>query len=201
MLRALCYGLPASLDSLGKALHITDKKDKEGSMLMRKMCKPRKAKKNEDPNLIYYIDDQDSMDKLGDYCIRDVDAEYEIDGLIPELSEFDCKVRLMDYYMQEAGIPIDVELTNELNKIYDEYKKELTIEMQEISDGRINTIRQNKEIIKTIKSFFGFDIKSLAKEEIDGVLEMVKGNKIASRIIEIYSLGNKSSLAKLTAII
>jgi DNA polymerase bacteriophage-type len=47
---ALSHALPAALDKLTKALGLAHTKDIEGYRLMRRMSRPRKPRKGEDPN-------------------------------------------------------------------------------------------------------------------------------------------------------
>jgi DNA polymerase len=54
MAMALSAALPAELAKLAEALDLPIKKDREGYLLMRKMSRPRKPRKGEDPNGIYW---------------------------------------------------------------------------------------------------------------------------------------------------
>jgi len=69
MSRSLAIHLPADLDTLAKALDLSEQKDTEGHTLMRKMAKPRK--RNDDGTFVWW-DDQSNIDRLAVYCDQDV---------------------------------------------------------------------------------------------------------------------------------
>src|SRR5438128_1987141 len=56
MAMALANALPAALEKTAKALSLPYEKDKEGYRLMRRMARPRRPRKGEDPNEIYWVD-------------------------------------------------------------------------------------------------------------------------------------------------
>src|SRR5262249_38466236 len=53
---ALANALPAALDNAARALQLDYQKDQEGYLLMRRMARPRRPRKNEDPTGIYFVD-------------------------------------------------------------------------------------------------------------------------------------------------
>jgi hypothetical protein len=82
---ALAMGLPGKLERLGEALNLTHRKG--NAAIMRKMAKPRKPRKDEDPNGIYWHDDPKSLEKLGQYCCQDVECEREAHRRLTPLLE------------------------------------------------------------------------------------------------------------------
>ena len=56
MAMALKHGLPARLDMAAEALELLNRKDAAGQRLMHMMSKPRRARKDEDPNGTYFFD-------------------------------------------------------------------------------------------------------------------------------------------------
>ena len=75
---ALAAGLPARLDRIALALELSNRKDAAGERLMHQMSKPRRAHKDEDPDQVYWFDDQERLDRLYEYCRRDTEVEREI---------------------------------------------------------------------------------------------------------------------------
>ena len=57
MAMAAAVGLPARLSAVADALELVNRKDAAGERLMHQMSKPRKARKDEDPDGIYWFDD------------------------------------------------------------------------------------------------------------------------------------------------
>lgn len=66
--RAAAMGLPRTLEVAAKALDLSYQKDAEGHDLMMRMCKPRRPRKGEDPDGIYWFDDDERMARLAAYC-------------------------------------------------------------------------------------------------------------------------------------
>ena len=76
---ALSLSLPTTLEQVAEALELAHRKDIAGSKLMLSMCKPRKARKGEDPAQIYWPDeDEEKLARLYEYCRQDVEVEREI---------------------------------------------------------------------------------------------------------------------------
>jgi len=86
MTAALAAALPASLDALAKALNLPFQKDVEGYRLMKRMSRPRRPRKGEDPNGIYWEDGPEERKRLGVYCMNDVETERAADRRLPPLS-------------------------------------------------------------------------------------------------------------------
>ena len=53
---ALANALPPALDNAARALKLDYQKDSEGYLLMRRMSRPRRPRKGEDPNGVYWVD-------------------------------------------------------------------------------------------------------------------------------------------------
>jgi DNA polymerase len=81
--KAAAFGLPRSLDKCAKALDLDIKKDMGGRAIMLKLCKPRAARKGEDPSKVYWHESPDDYQKLYDYCVTDVEVERLVDKALP----------------------------------------------------------------------------------------------------------------------
>jgi DNA polymerase bacteriophage-type len=75
---ALALALPARLESVAKALSLTQQKDAEGHKLMMQMARPRRPRRGEDPNGIYWFGDPERIRRLHEYCRQDVNVEREL---------------------------------------------------------------------------------------------------------------------------
>ena len=72
------FAIPKSLEGAGQALGLDVQKDKEGHTLMLKMCKPTKAWMDGDKDAPKWHEDPKDLERLYQYCIQDVDTEYEL---------------------------------------------------------------------------------------------------------------------------
>jgi DNA polymerase len=71
----LAMALPASLDAMSAALKLPVRKDLGGRRNMLLMTRPRRARADEDTNVIYWHDDTKRRAALHDYCRQDVATE------------------------------------------------------------------------------------------------------------------------------
>jgi hypothetical protein len=89
---ALCNAaaLPASLAGAAEVLGL--RHQKSDPTIMRLMAKPRRARHDEDPDQIYYHDDEPRRQQVYEYCRADVEAERELIGRLPRLIDSEQRV-------------------------------------------------------------------------------------------------------------
>jgi DNA polymerase bacteriophage-type len=63
---------------------------------MLRMSKPRHPRKGEDPNGIYWCDDEDQLQRLGKYCCGDVESEREAYDQRRSLTPDEQRIWLLD---------------------------------------------------------------------------------------------------------
>ena len=61
MAAALALALPAKLELVAEVLELQHQKDRTGQRLMVMMSKPRRPRKDEDPDGCYWFDDEDRL--------------------------------------------------------------------------------------------------------------------------------------------
>ena len=82
MAMSLALGFPAKLSKLADALEFVHRKDKGGGeRLMHQMSKPRRPRKGEDPDGVYWHEEEDKKQRLGAYN-PGVEAEREASGSV-----------------------------------------------------------------------------------------------------------------------
>jgi DNA polymerase len=99
---ALVMGLPGKLERLGEALNLEHRKG--NAAIMRKSRKPRK---DEDPNVIYWHEDQKSLEKLGQYCCPDVATEREAYRRLTPLIEAEQRLWFLDQHINDRRFYTD----------------------------------------------------------------------------------------------
>ena len=113
--KAAMYGLPRSLEQACEALGVAQQKDKEGSRLMMRLCKPRRALKQDklnDPDWetrTYWYGTPEEFARLGEYCMQDVRAEESLSSRLPDLPEAEQKVWQLDLAINDRGVRVDAE--------------------------------------------------------------------------------------------
>ena len=124
MAKARAMNLPGSLEKLAEVLSVSNQKDMEGANVMRKMARPRKI--NPDGSCLWWdgsVTDArgeliEGTDEKGavlynrnmEYCASDVLAETDVDDKVPDLTEFEQSVWVIDQEMQERGVKFDIEM-------------------------------------------------------------------------------------------
>src|SRR5262249_59041660 len=107
---ALALALPAKLETVADALGLEHRKDADGRRLMLQMARPRKPRRDEDPNGIYWFDDAERLTRLYEYNKQDVATQrplhHRIGGLIPA----EQSLWALAAMVQDRGIYIEGEL-------------------------------------------------------------------------------------------
>lgn len=120
MVRAYAAALPGSLDDVGQALKLPVTKDMDGKRLMQRMARPRKTL--EDGTHIWW-DDADKIQRLTDYCDRDVETEIYADEKLPPLIPYERRLFELDYRINRRGIRLDIPTIERAKVIVDRHRK------------------------------------------------------------------------------
>lgn len=202
MAMALAMGLPGSLGEAAKALRLPVEKDAEGHKLMLKLCKPRKAKRGEDPTRVYWDHHTpEALARLLDYCKRDVEPEREIWNLLPKLSDRERAYWILDRKINDRGIAVDVDGVMHAANACDEAKEELNAELASITGGEIPTASSVAKIVSFFDRYSDIKLPDARKGTIEAALSRSEPESLSRRILEIRNEASKSSTAKLDAAI
>jgi DNA polymerase len=107
MSAALALALPPKLEAVAQALELEQQKDAAGHRLMLQMTKPRKPRKDEDPNGVYWFEDKDRLERLYEYCQRDVAVERELHARQRPLSSEEQQLWQLDAVINTRGFHVD----------------------------------------------------------------------------------------------
>lgn len=199
MLHGLYLGYPGGLDALGKALNISQDKQKlsVGKSLINYFCKPcapTKSNGGRTRNLPCHAPEKWQLFK--DYCIRDVESENTILNM---LSNFPVPSEVQSQWEQDMrinaeGVRLDRQLIE--GALYcDE------IVTDELMDEAVGiTGLENPKSVAQLKSWIeqqtGEYIKSLSKEDVSDLLAKKLPLKSVNRMLEIRQELGKSSVTK-----
>jgi DNA polymerase len=139
---SLAMGLPAKLKNVAKALNLQHQKDEAGERLMHQTCKPRKPRKDEDPNGIFWFEDDDRLARLGRYCEQDVRVERELHSRIPMLSTFEHRLWLLSNKINDRGFHVDRQFAEAGCEIACAAAPEIDAELAEVTDGAVTGVHQ-----------------------------------------------------------
>lgn len=148
--KAATYAIPRDLASACRVMfpHQPRKqKDEEGSNVMKRICKPRPARKNEAPG-IYFHEDTVSYLITFEYCKQDVTAEHHLSLELPDMPASELLVWFADQGANWRGVRIDTELCYAAVRLDLQIKAELNAELQGITksvsnpEGLVGTQRE-----------------------------------------------------------
>jgi DNA polymerase len=195
-------GLPLSLDQVSKALKLGEDKAKlsTGKALIKYFScpvKPTKVNGQRHRNLPEHDLEKWGLYKI--YCVRDVEAEREIDKRLEryQIPEFERRNYLLDQDINDRGIMVDLVLAANAYEIDQQFSKELTEKMKQLTGlENPNSVAQLKEWLSNAT---GKVVNSLAKDVIPELLE--GADDTVSEVLRLRQQGSKSSTKKYKAML
>ena len=196
-IKAAYHGFPHKLAMVSEALGLGDKsKIVEGKILIDYFCKPQKKgpRKRNFPR-----DDKPKWELFRKYCIRDVEAEREIDRKLPEgLPDFETELYRLDQKINDRGIKVDLVFAKNAIEIDQKAYKKNFKRMKEISGipnpGSVAQIR------KWLGKKLGREITSLARHTIDKLLTEIKDPEVRE-MLELRAKTGRISTKKYETIL
>lgn len=193
--RAAVMALPRSLEGAGAALGLEIQKDDEGARLMMRMAKPRKPRKNEDPDGIFWWDDEERRARLGAYCIRDTEVERELGKIVRPLSKAERQVWLMDHKTNMLGVEVDVEFARKAQAVMatveDKYRQELI----RLTNGAVSAPTEVGNLREWLAEQ-GVETDSVDKASVIRMLEDPLVPDEVKQVLTVRQEAGKSSVAK-----
>ena len=135
MAQAYAMGLPGGLEDAALALGLSVLKDTEGRALMLRMARPRRM---EGGTPIWW-DDPDKIARLYAYCQQDVRVERELGKRLLPLSEYERKVWLMDFRINQRGVAVDLPTAEAGAAMAEVIKERAGLELAEVTGGAVTS--------------------------------------------------------------
>lgn len=198
--RAARLALPRALDKVGAALGLNTVKDKEGTLVMRRLSRPIKFTDNGP----VYDDSPEKLERLGKYCAWDVKAEMAVDEATFPMPESEEQYYQLTEDINDRGVMVDVPLVKRLLWRANECIGELNEEMHQITNGKVGALTEVERLKTWVFQETGVVLETLRKEDMEGLLDEASTHNFPThvkRAIKIRSEGAKSSVAKLVAIL
>ena len=207
--KAASCGFPRSLEDACTAVGVAQRKDTEGSVLMKMLCVPRMSTLDEqkaDPNWrkhYFWNGTPEDFAREGLYCMQDVRAEEALSDALPDLSPVEQRIWLKSLLINDRGVCIDSHSVEALKVCTDVERTLLLDEFRRITkDGDkpgIDSPTKWKEMIEYLKEN-GVETDSLSEDAVSELLKSDLNPKVR-RALEIRLACSKSSTAKLTPMI
>src|SRR6516162_7008543 len=196
----LALALSARLSAVADALELVNRKDAAGERLMHQMSKPRKARKDEDPDGIYWFDDPERLRRLYAYCRQDTEVERELFYRLPTLSAPEQALWLLSCRINERGFCVDRKFAEAARRIAQAAGPEIDAQLAEITDGVVTCINQIARL-KTWLKQHGYAAKSLDREAVERQLENDDLAPQVRRVLELRLSGAQSAVKKINALL
>ncbi len=156
--RARMIAIPGSLGGAAKALGLELHKDPRGMELINLFSKPDKSGRRHLP-----ADYPAEFKAFMEYCQQDVRVEMSLAEVLPPLSSVEKEAFLLDYTINDRGLPVNMDLVKKADGFVDEYSAELLGYAKEIAGCRPS---QRVKILDYLKSR-GFDLPNLQAATVE----------------------------------
>ena len=187
--RAAAQALPRKLEQVGSALHLPVQKDIEGHNLMLKMSKPRKDGT--------YLEDEESLIRLGKYCVTDAEVEELVEDTLLPLPASEELIYQLDQKINDRGIAYDAPGVAALKREIAKSEEKLLAEVSELTGGTVTSTRQRDKTLEWLEEE-GVEMDDMRKNTVVSTLDELPEGK-ARRMLEIRQSLSLSSIKKLDA--
>ena len=196
---ALANALPGALDAAAAALGLPVRKDAEGHRLMMQMAKPRKARKGEAANAVYWHDDMERRLRLQAYCARDVEVERQLFKRLPPLSAEEQKLWVLDATINSRGFFVDLQLAQAAQKIALAEQAAIDAEITTLTGGQITSINQTARLTVYLQKY-GHTAAGLTKRSVSALLAQQPTGELR-RLLELRREGAQAAARKLASLL
>ena len=203
MLHGLYCGYTAGLDATGRALGLSEDKQKlnTGKALIRYFCvpcKPTKTNGFRTRNLPHH--DPERWQLFKEYNAQDVVTEMEIERRLSAfpVPDFVQKQWETDLLINDRGVAVDMEFVHGALAMGETVRSTLTEEAVTIS-GLFNP-NSVKQLAKWLEQETGEEVSNLRKETVSQMLGREQNSDTVQRMLEIRQELGKSSTKKYDAI-
>jgi DNA polymerase len=200
MAMALAFSLPPKLELVAAALELIFQKDKAGQRLMLQLAKPRRPRKDEDPEQRYWFEDQDRLNRLYQYAMQDVAVERELYQLLRSLSDAELEIWQFDLKVNARGFYVDRKLAEAARIVAEAAAPELNRELADITGGVVSKIGQVAKL-KVWLAEQGCTTDALDKAALATLLAQDSLSAPARRALELRRDGAQAASKKITALL
>ena len=197
MAKCRAYSLPGKLGEVAKVLGAAQQKDTRGEQLIRRLSVPQQATKTRAAG---QCTDPALHAELWAYCIQDVRAEQSVSSMVPDLSDSEQQLWLLDQDINIRGVAIDRKALADCIEIVRQATDKYTAELRALTGGTVQSVG---EIAKTI-GWLGARGVHTATLDADRVEELLSNEDWeyapqVKRVLEIRASLGAASVKKLFA--
>jgi DNA polymerase len=196
---ALAMSLPAALSNAAAVAGVEIGKDMGGRALMMQMAKPRRPRKGENPDGIYWFDDDARKQRLYAYCKNDVEVERKLHERLLPLSPSEQQTWWLDQIINDRGVYVDTALCLAALQIVDQAADLLDEEMREVTGGHVEKCSNVVRLAEWLR-LRGWQTDGLDKQAIDELLGLDLPDHVR-RALELRREAAKASVKKIEALL
>jgi DNA polymerase bacteriophage-type len=200
MAMALACSLPPKLELAAQVLELLHQKDKAGQRLMLMLAKPRRPRKDEDPQALLWFDDEERRQRLYEYAKQDVEVERELYQALRPLSPEELAIWQFDMRVNARGFYVDRALAEAARAVAQAAAPELDAELTYITGGTVTGINQ----IARLKAWLAKQncvVDSLDKDAIEELLGKDDLPTPVRRVLELRQSGAQAATKKITSLL
>lgn len=199
MTKVRAAGLPDDLETAGRVLDVKHQKLSTGSDLIKKFSLPRSPTKKDATRRVPLAADPVAARQFADYCKRDVQAEMEIDGRLPDLSPDELLVWMVDQRVNARGVTVDIEGATACLDVVTAAVARYTPELIELTGGAVQTASEVANMREWLARR-GWRTEDLDEESVTAMLELDLPPDVR-RVLQIREALAGSSTKKLNAML
>jgi DNA polymerase len=198
MAAALACALPGSLEGAAETLSLPIEKDREGRRLMLQMARPRRPRKGEDPNQVYWHDDGERRSRLADYCRRDVEVERELYRRLPHYRR---KSRRCGFSTRRstAAASTSIAISPVVRAIVRAEAAAIDAEVAELTGGAVTSINQVARLTALVRAR-GHEVAGLTQRSVAALLARDPSPNVR-RLLELRRQGARAAAPKLDSLL
>lgn len=168
--RAVLANLPGKLESLGKALGLTEQKDVSGGAEMLQYCRLQPGQPLAIP--------PDAQERIERYCLQDVVTTAEALRVLPKPTIGEVEVQIVDAVINRRGVAVDLPLLQAFARCADARGKDLAALVQDRAGFAPTQTKKLGDFLRehgfpppTVRRANGSESESVNAETIAGLLE------------------------------
>src|SRR5262245_29343753 len=196
----LAAGLPARLSLAADALELCNRKDAAGERLMHQTSKPRRARKDEDPNQVHWFDDDARLQRLFAYCKQDVEVERELYNRLPPLPPVEQSLWELSCKINARGFYVDRKFAEAARQIAQATAPEIDAELAKLTGGVVTGINQVTRLTAWLQQH-GCTLQKLNKHAVERQLHLDELPLPVRRVLELRLDGAQAAVKKIDALL
>ena len=162
---------PAELGLLSQALGLPYRKDREAAKAMRELSRPRKPRRGEDRNQIYWVEDEAKRQLVFERCRLDVITTRAVwthpKLRHPSVAERHCQI--LDATINRRGIRLDRGFVEAAQALAIQERNAINLRLAQLTAGSITSVDQVKRFVELINAH-GHAMTTLNKRGVAAVL-------------------------------